>query len=111
VPKGNGRLQGSEGVPKGVRAVRSRLDGENQTGKVERLRVALIGGPGRVRRACAKRYPAVRAVRSESDSGEIRPRENRWLRAASLVSAAVKSSELGRGEEGATANSMVGKRS
>jgi hypothetical protein len=66
----------------------------------------------------------VRAVRSESDGGEIRPRENRWLWAASLLSAAVRSPELrqararvapgspelGRGEEGATVNSMAGKR-
>jgi hypothetical protein len=86
--------------------------------------VALTGGPGRVRRTCAKRYPAVWAVRSKSDGGEIRPRENRWLRAAPLLSAVVRSPELrqararvalgslelGRGEEGATANSMVGKR-
>jgi hypothetical protein len=31
--------------------------------------MALTGGPGCVRRACAKQYPAVRAVRSESDRG------------------------------------------
>jgi hypothetical protein len=56
--------------------------------------------------------------------GVIRPRENRWLRAASLLFAAVRSLELrqararvapgslelGRGEEGAMANSMAGKR-
>jgi hypothetical protein len=56
--------------------------------------------------------------------GEIRPRENRWLWATPLLSTAVRSSELrqararvapgspelGRGEEGATANSMAGKR-
>jgi hypothetical protein len=41
--RGNRRLQGFEGV----RAVRSGSDGENQTGKDERLRVALKGGPGR----------------------------------------------------------------
>jgi hypothetical protein len=35
--------------------------------------MALTGEPGHVRRACVKRYPAVRAVRSESDRGEIRP--------------------------------------
>jgi hypothetical protein len=54
----------------------------------------------------------------------IRLRENRWLRAAPLLSAAVRSPELrqawarvaprspelGRGEEGAMANSMAGKR-
>jgi hypothetical protein len=40
--RGNGWLQGSEGV----RAVRSRSDGENQTGKDKRLRLTLTGGPG-----------------------------------------------------------------
>jgi hypothetical protein len=35
----------------------------------EWLRVALTGGPGRVRHACVKRYPSVRVVRSESDGG------------------------------------------
>jgi hypothetical protein len=40
--RGNGWLQGSDGV----RAIRSRSDGGNQTGKDERLRVALTGGPG-----------------------------------------------------------------
>jgi hypothetical protein len=55
---GNERLQGSEGVravrsrsdgegSKGVRAVRSRSDGGCQTGKGERLRAALTGGTGR----------------------------------------------------------------
>jgi hypothetical protein len=86
--------------------------------------MALTSGPGRVRHAGAKQYRVVWAVRSESDSGEIRSRENRWLRAASLLSMAVRSlelrqararvapgsPELGRGEEGATANSMAGKR-
>jgi hypothetical protein len=46
---------GVRGGPKGsegVRAVRSRLDGENQTGKDERLRVVLTGGPGR--QACVR---------------------------------------------------------
>jgi hypothetical protein len=56
--------------------------------------------------------------------GVIRPRENRWLQAASLLSVAVRlpewrqtwarvalgSPELGRREEGATTNSMAGKR-
>jgi hypothetical protein len=40
--RGNERLQGSEGV----RAVRSRSHGGNQTGKDERLWVALTGGLG-----------------------------------------------------------------
>jgi hypothetical protein len=62
-------------------------------------------------------------VRSESDGGD-KNRRNRRLRAAPLLSAAVKSpelrlvrarvargsSELGREEEGATMNSMAGKR-
>jgi hypothetical protein len=66
--------------------------------------------------------PSVRAVRSRSDGGS--DRENRRLRAAALLSAAVRSPELrrararvapgslemGRGEEGTTANSMAGKR-
>jgi hypothetical protein len=121
-PRGNRRLQGSEGV----RAVRSRSNGGSEGGPSgsERLRMALTGGPRRVRRACAKRYPAVQTVRSESDGGEIRPRENRWLQAASLLSTTARSPdlrqaratvapgspELGRGEEGATVNSMAGKR-
>jgi hypothetical protein len=62
--RGNGRLQGSEGVQavrsrsdggvrggprrsEEVRAVRSRSDGGNQTGKDERLWAALTGGTGR----------------------------------------------------------------
>jgi hypothetical protein len=53
--------------------------------------------------------PAIRAVRSESDGGD-QTRGNSRLRAAPLLSAAVKSPELGREEEGATANSMAGKR-
>jgi hypothetical protein len=52
---GRGVRRGSEGV----RAVRSRSDGGNQSENDEWLRMALIGGPRRVRRACAKRYPAV----------------------------------------------------
>jgi hypothetical protein len=64
----------------------------------------------------------VRAVRSESDGGD-QTRGNKRLRAAPLLSAEVKSlelgqararvapgsPELGRGEEGATTNSMAGK--
>jgi hypothetical protein len=70
-----------------------------------------------------KRYPAVRAVRSGLDEGD-QTGENRRLRAAPLLSAAVRSSELrqararvalgspelGRGEEGTTTNSMARKR-
>jgi hypothetical protein len=41
--RGNGWLHGSEGV----RVVRSRSDGENQTGKDKRLRVTLTGGSER----------------------------------------------------------------
>jgi hypothetical protein len=50
--------RGSEGGPNGserVRAVQSESDEGNQTGKDERLQMALTGGTGRVRRACAKR--------------------------------------------------------
>ena len=91
--RGNGRLQGSEGV----RAVRSRSDGAGSEG--------------------------VRAVRSESDVGAPTG-GNKRLRAAPLLSAAVRSPEwrrararvapglpkLGREEEDATTNSMAGKR-
>jgi hypothetical protein len=65
----------------------------------------------------------VRAVRSESDGGD-QTRGNRRLRAAPLLSVAVRSPELrlararadpgspklGREGEGTTANSMAGKR-
>jgi hypothetical protein len=81
--RGNGRLQGSEGI----RVIRSRSDGarsrgsegsepfdqdrtgENQTGTDERLRVALTGGPGRqacVREAVSRGLD----VRSEPDGGD-----------------------------------------
>jgi hypothetical protein len=128
------RLQGSEGVrtvrsrldgggPRGVRAVRSRSDGGNQIGNDERLRMALTGGLGhqaRVREAVS-RGPGRSILIGRR---EIRPRENRWLRESSLLSTAERSPELrqvrarvapgspelGRGEEGATANSMAGKR-
>jgi hypothetical protein len=78
--RGNGWLQGSEGVrivrsrsdgrgSEGVRAVRSRSDGGNQTGKDERLRVTLTGETGR--QTCVhEAVPAVRAIRSESDGGD-----------------------------------------
>jgi hypothetical protein len=73
-------------------------------------------------RACAKRYPWSRPYDQDRSEG-IRPRENRRLRAAQLLSAAVRSPELrlararvapgspelGREEEGAKANSMAGK--
>jgi hypothetical protein len=66
--RGNGWLQGSEGVravrsrsdgegSEGVRAVRSRSDGRNQTGTDERLQVVLIGGLGcqaRMRKAVSR---------------------------------------------------------
>jgi hypothetical protein len=136
--RGNRRLQGSEGSEpfdqdrtrrgprgsrgsEGVQAVRSRSDGENQIGKDKRLRVTLTGGSGRQARV-REAVPAVRAVRSRSDGGS--DRGNRRLWAAPLLSAVVRSPELrrararvapgspelGRGEEGATANSMAGKR-
>jgi hypothetical protein len=84
--------------------------------------VALIGGPGRQARVreAVSRGPG-RAIKIER--GKIRP-GNRRLRAASLLSTAVRSPELrqararvalgspelDRGEEGATVNSMAGKR-
>jgi hypothetical protein len=65
--------------------------------------------------------PAIRAVRSESDGGD-QTKGVEWLRAALLLSAAVRSpelrlararglrsSELGREEEGDMMNSMAGK--
>jgi hypothetical protein len=84
--------------------------------------VALTGGSGRqvhVREA----VPAVRAVRSELDGGEIKPgkqtaaggaaplhgSESPELRRA-RARVAPGSPEWGRGEEGATTNSMAGKR-
>jgi hypothetical protein len=128
--EGNRQLHGSEGV----RTVRSRSDGGGSKGVRASPSgskggpsgfewVALTGRPGHVRRACAKRYPAVRAVRSESD-GEKQTGETNVREAASLLSMAVRSPELrqararvapgspklGRGEEGATTNSMAGKR-
>jgi hypothetical protein len=74
--RGNGRLQGSElfdqdrtGGGGGVRAIRSRSDGGNQTGKDEQLWAALTGGTGRQARM-REAVPAVRAVRSELDGGD-----------------------------------------
>jgi hypothetical protein len=117
--RGNRWLQGSEGV----RAVRSRSDGGNQTGKDERLRAALTGGTGR--QGVQARSGIPRSGPCDQDrTGEIRPGETDVREAAPLLSAAVKSlelrlaqarvalgsPELGRGEEGATANSIAGKR-
>jgi hypothetical protein len=73
-------------------------------------------------RACAKRYPQSGSC-DQDRTGEIRPREGEWLRAALLISAAVRSPELrqararvapgspglGREEENAMAHSMAGK--
>jgi hypothetical protein len=73
--------------------------------------------------ARAKRYPTVRAVRSRSDGGN-QTGETDVHEAAPLLSTAVRSPELrhaqarvasgslklGREGEGATANSMAGKR-
>jgi hypothetical protein len=64
---GRGGPRGSEGV----RAVRSRSDGGNQTGKDERLRVALTGGSGRQARV---RSGIPRSRPCDQDRiGEIRP--------------------------------------
>jgi hypothetical protein len=73
--------------------------------------------------ACVKRYPWSKPFDLNRTKG-IRPGGNRRLRAASLLSAAVRSSELrlarsrvasrspelGREGEGTTTNSMAGKR-
>jgi hypothetical protein len=64
--------------------------------------MALTGGTGRQARVreAVFRVPSrsIRIGRRGSDRG------NRQLRAKPLLSAAVKSPELGRGEEGATTN-------
>jgi hypothetical protein len=129
-PGGNGRLQGSEpfdqdqteGGPRGPEPFDQDWTGENQTGKDERLWVALTGGPGC--QGCVREAVSRGPGRSIWIGRRGSDRGNRWLRAAPLLSAAVRSpslrlawarvapgsSELGRGEEGATANSMAGKR-
>jgi hypothetical protein len=84
---------------------------------------ALTGGPGsqgaRARRGIPRSGPF-----DLNQTEGTRPGENRWLQAAPLLSAAVRSPELrlararvasgspelGREGEGATANSMAGKR-
>jgi hypothetical protein len=116
--RGNGRLQGSEGSE----PFDQDRTGKSQTGTDERLRVALTGGPGRQAhvREAVSRGPShsIKIGRGGSDQ------KNRRLRAALLLSAVVRSPELrqaqarvapgspelGREEEGATANSMAGKR-
>jgi hypothetical protein len=71
--------------------------------------------------ACAKQYPVLWSMQSESD-GEIKAGGPDWLQAAALLLAAVRSPELGRvratvvpgspglarNEEEDTANSLVG---
>jgi hypothetical protein len=138
-PGGSRRLQGSEPFDqdgrRGSEGVQRGSDGsegsepfdqdrtgENQTGNDERLRAVLTGGPGRqVRGHVAVSCGPGRVIKirwRKSDRG------NRRLRAAPLLSAAVRSpglglararvapgsQELGRGEEGATTNSVAGKR-
>jgi hypothetical protein len=92
-----------------------------QTEKDERLWVALTGGSGRQARV-HEAVPAVRTFRSRPDGGD-QTEGVKWLHAALLLSVVVRSPalrqararvapgspELGRGEEGATANSMAGK--
>jgi hypothetical protein len=111
---GNRRLQGSEGV----RAVRSRVDGErseggvrrgprgsegsepfdqnwtgkSQTGTDERLRVALTGGPGR--QACKRELVSRGPGRSIWIRRRGSDRGNGRLLAAPLLSTAVKSPAL-----------------
>jgi hypothetical protein len=60
---------GPTGGGGGLRAVRSRPDRGNQTGKDERLRAVLTGWTRRQARM-REAVPAVRAVRSESDGGD-----------------------------------------
>jgi hypothetical protein len=118
------KASGRAGVKRypGVRVVRSRLDGGGPRGSepFDQDRTGEIR-PGK--QTCAKRYPAVRAVRSRSDGGN-QTREIDVCEAAPLLSTAVRSPELrqararvaprslelGRGEEGTTANSMAEKR-
>ena len=75
--RGNGRLQGSEGV----RAIRSRSDGEIRLGKTDVCEAAPL-------LSATVKSPELRQVRARVAPG---------------------SPELGRGEEGATASSMGGK--
>jgi hypothetical protein len=86
-------------------------------------RRALTSGPGASGHACAKRYPWSESFDLNRMEG-IRPGGNIRLRAAPLLSAAVRSLELrlsrarvapgslelSREGEGATMNSMAGKR-
>jgi hypothetical protein len=70
-PRGcpSGSEGGSERVQRGPsRSIK--IGRVNQTGNDERLRTVLTGRLGLVRRVCAKRYPTVRDVRSESDGGK-----------------------------------------
>jgi hypothetical protein len=103
-----------------VRAMRSRSDRENQTGKDERSGPCDQDRTEGIRREAV---PAVLVVRLGSDGGD-QTGGVEWLRAVPLLSTAVGSSELrlararvglgspelGREGEGATANSMAGKR-
>jgi hypothetical protein len=60
--------------------------------------MALTSGPGRVRRACAKRYPTVRVVRSESDDGDqTEGKQMAASGAASLLGGEVAGVEAGMG--------------
>jgi hypothetical protein len=58
-----------------VRAVRLRLDGGNQTGKDEWLRVALTGGPGRQARMRKAVSPRSGPFDLNQTVGKIRPGE------------------------------------
>jgi hypothetical protein len=97
-------------------------------GRTDRAGSALedLGADRRARasgHACAKRYPWSEPFDLNRTEG-TRPGGNRWLRAAPLLSAAVRSPELrlagarvapgspelGREGVGTTANSMAGKR-
>jgi hypothetical protein len=87
------------------------------------VQARLTSGARGVRACVREALSVVQAVRSESNGGD-QTRGNRWLRAAPLLSAAVRSlelrlararvalgsPELGREGEGTTMNSMAGKR-
>jgi hypothetical protein len=92
------------------------------SGPCDQDRTEGIRGRPRAQGACTKRYPRSGTCDQDRTEG-IRPGKNRRLQAALLLSAAVRSPELklararvalgspelGREEEGATANSMAGK--
>jgi hypothetical protein len=90
----------TEGVRAGERALTGGPGGVSDRGggRTDRAGLALgnMGADRRARgagRACAKRYPRSRPC-DQDRMEEIRPREGERLRAALLISAAVRSPEL-----------------